>query len=169
MTDPHARRSDFRRRRSPRLRAFDYPAQFAYSITVCTKDRFPYFADEAVGREVARCLDERAAQSGYRLVCYCVMPDHVHILTAPGNPGRARPLPQFIRQFKSGVTYRLGKLGMTAAIWQRSFYDHVLRKEEDLEHVATYILGNPVRKGLVQTPEAYPLSRYCQANSRVEW
>jgi hypothetical protein len=41
---------------------------------------------------------------------------------------------------------------------QRSFYDHLIRKEEDLRQIAEYILNNPVRKGLVQRCEDYP---YC--------
>ncbi|MBN2380988.1 hypothetical protein JXM67_14415 [candidate division WOR-3 bacterium] len=43
-------------------------------------------------------------------------------------------------------------------MWQRGYYDHILRKEEDLEIVANYIWGNPVRKGLAETIEEYPFS-----------
>ena len=106
-----------------------------------------------------RCLEDQAQQSGYRLVAYCIMPDHIHILTGPSVQHRALPLSRFIRQFKSAATHRLGKLGIAGPIWQRSFYDHILRKEEDLAQVVNYILANPVRKGLVHAPEAYALSR----------
>ncbi len=146
-------------RRSPRLRDFDYPATSAYSITICTRNRVALFASEAIGHEVANCLEDQAEHSGYRLIAYCIMPDHIHILTGPSPQDRAMPLPLFVRQFKSAATYRLGKLGFTELVWQRSFYDHILRKDEDLAQVANYILTNPVRKGLVQAPEAYALSR----------
>ncbi len=151
--------SDFSNRRSPRLGGFDYPPDHAYSVTICTKDRTPHFASHAAGREVAQCLEDQAQQCGYRLVAYCVMPDHIHILTAPSQARGGMPLPRFIRQFKAAVTHRLGSCGIAESVWQRSFYDHVLRKDEDLEPVARYILGNPVRKGLVQNAEDYPLSR----------
>ncbi len=147
------------KRKSPRLQAFDYAARFAYSVTICTRDRVPLFADEAAGRDVAECLEDHAKQCGYPLVAYCIMPDHVHILTAPGRAREVMPLPRFIRQFKAAVTHRLRDSGIGGSVWQRSFYDHVLRKDEDLERVARYILANPVRKGLRLNPEDYPLSR----------
>ncbi len=41
--------------------------------------------------------------------------------------------------------------------WQRSFYDHALRTDEDLVHTARYVLANPVRAGLVHDFRDYPL------------
>jgi REP element-mobilizing transposase RayT len=48
--------------------------------------------------------------------------------------------------------------GFTGMVWQRSFYDHPLRKDEDLLKVAEYIIYNPVRKGLVEDWRDYPFS-----------
>lgn len=42
-------------------------------------------------------------------------------------------------------------------VWQRGFHDHALRREEDLRAVACYIVGNPLRAGLVQHVGDYPL------------
>ncbi len=109
------------KRKSPRLRAFDYSARFAYSVTVCTRDRAPLFADEAVGRDVAECLEDHARQCAYPLVAYCIMPDHVHILTAPSGTRGGMALPRFIRQFKAAVTHRLRNCGIGGSVWQRSF------------------------------------------------
>ena len=92
------------------------------------------------------------------------MPHHIHILTAPSEEDRAISLPRFIQRFKSTSTRRLWKVGISGSVWQRSFYDHILRQDEDLEPAAKYILANPVRKGLVQTAEAYPLSQYFPEN-----
>jgi len=44
-------------------------------------------------------------------------------------------------------------------VWQASFYDHLLPKDEDIEAVANYIVANPVRKRIASSPEAYPFSR----------
>lgn len=159
MTNWMAKSPGLPRRRSPRPREFDYSASHAYSITICTRERIAYFKDEAAGREVAKCLEEQAEQSGFRLVAYCVMPDHLHILTGPSAHQAALSLPQFVQRFKSASTRRLWKVGISGVVWQRSFHDRVLRNDEGLRGVAEYILGNPMRKGLVQAPETYPLSR----------
>lgn len=164
MTDSTARPRRLPRRKSPRLRDFDYPASSGYSVTICTRNRAAHFRDERAGREVAQCLEEQARETGYRLVAYCIMPDHIHILTGPGDRETAPPLPRFIQRFKSAATHRLWKLGITGVVWQSSYYGHVLRRDEDLGRVAEYILGNPVRKGLVAVAKAYPLSRHFPGN-----
>ena len=82
------------------------------------------------------------------------MPDHVHLLLQIGE----MPLPAFVQAWKSRC-YRLRRARGTAdTFWQRSFYDHALRSEEDLRRAAEYILANPIRKGLVADGETYPLS-----------
>ena len=159
MTQKTSQNADLPQRRSPRIRGFNYPPTLAYSITICTRHRIPFLADQEVGRIVVECLKDHAQRCRYRLIAYCIMPDHIHILTGPSSDERAIPLPRFIRQFKAAVTYSLATLSLGGSIWQRSFYDHVLRKDEDLAEVARYILDNPVRKGLVDAPEQYPLSR----------
>jgi len=50
-------------------------------------------------------------------------------------------------------------------LWQRYFYDHVLRNEEDLKNVALYVLENPVRKGMVENWQDYP---YCGIVDKLE-
>ena len=82
------------------------------------------------------------------------MPDHVHLLPQIGE----MPLPTFVQAWKSRC-YRLRRAGGTAGrFWQRSFYDHALRSEEDLRRAAEYILANPFRKGLVGDGGTYPLA-----------
>jgi putative transposase len=74
------------------------------------------------------------------------MPDHVHLLL--GVPFRLS-LSHLVGAWKSRC-YRLWRArGNEHSFWQRSYYDHALRKEEDLRRVAEYILNNPVRAGLV--------------------
>jgi putative transposase len=63
-----------------------------------------------------------------------------------------------VNRWKSYTANLLIKKGMAGACWQRGFYDHVLRKEEDTRAVAEYIINNPVRAGLVKTWRDYPFS-----------
>ena len=44
-------------------------------------------------------------------------------------------------------------------VWQKNFYDHIVRKEQSLRRIAEYILNNPVRRGIVGTWDAYPFSK----------
>jgi putative transposase len=84
----------------------------------------------------------------------CVMPDHVHLLLAPFS----KNLIDLIGEWKGYTTHLLWNEEYIGKVWQRSFYDHALRFEEDLIKVAKYIVCNPIRKGLVQDWRYYPYS-----------
>ena len=91
------------------------------------------------------------------------MPDHLHLLVE-GEADNA-DLKQYISLFKqiSGYKYAQDLTQRFSAdekpkLWQTSFYDHVLRKEEDLVDVAKYIFDNPVRKGLADHYSEYSYS-----------
>ncbi len=83
------------------------------------------------------------------------MPDHVHLLVTPSETCDAIA---FVGRFKS-LTLRVAwTRGIKGTFWQRSFWDRVLRKDEDLRAVVEYVLGNPVRAGLVENWRDYA---YC--------
>lgn len=86
------------------------------------------------------------------LMAVCVMPDHVPLLLAPA----VENLIDLIGRWKSYTTHLVKVQEKIGRLWQRSFYDHGLRKEEDLVKVAEYIVSNPVRKGLVENVKDYP-------------
>jgi len=83
------------------------------------------------------------------------MPDHVHLLVGVGN---RVPLPAFVGTWKSLCSHARRARGRSGRFWQRSFFDRALRDNEPIEDTVLYILGNPVRKGLVATIRDYPLS-----------
>ena len=74
------------------------------------------------------------------------MPDHLHILVEGKNEDS--DLWRSVVSFKQKTGYWLSK-NMAGCRWQKDFYDHILRKEEDLKKHIKYILENPVRKGIV--------------------
>jgi len=82
------------------------------------------------------------------------MPDHVHLLVAGSSDSR---LSEFMRIFKQLSSYE-AKRTTGEGLWQISYYDHVLRREEDLAQLARYIWENPVRAGLVSKRSDYPHS-----------
>ena len=144
-----------RRKTSLRLSELDYASPYAYSVTICTAERQELFRDGQTAKEVLSILRQCTADFRYELLAYCLMPDHLHLLASPENSGVS--VSEFVRHFKSRTAFRF-KSAKNGKLWQRGFYDHVVRKSEDLQTVANYIIHNPVRKGLVETPDKYPYS-----------
>lgn len=104
---------------------------------------------------------------------YCFMPDHLHIVLE-GDCENA-DLKKFISSFKqiSGYRYRQNvgqrfSVDGTPKLWQPSFYDHVLRKDEDLLDVVRYTLQNPVRKHLVRHYTEYMYSGSLIGNDGIK-
>lgn len=123
-----------------------------FSITICTHRNAPLLKE--FGGLIFREIMEGPVSQESDLMAVCVMPDHIHILLAPVSEN----LINLIGRFKSYTTHLILKRGYKGKVWQRSFYDHALRKEEDLAKVADYIVYNPVRKGLVKDWKEYVYS-----------
>ena len=88
-------------------------------------------------------------------LAWVVMPDHVHWLF---QLGEYMDLSAAIKRFKARSARRVNDyLHRQGALWQKSFYDHALRKDEDVQGVARYIVANPLRAGLVEHVGDYPL------------
>lgn len=84
------------------------------------------------------------------------MPDHLHLLASPLESGK--PITQLVGGISSKITRFSYQYDYSGKLFQRSFYDHIVRKDDDLRKIAEYILNNPVRKELVRNREEYP---YC--------
>jgi len=96
------------------------------------------------------------------------MPDHVHVLLEGfTDQSDFRRCAKLAKQ-RSGAAYALTA---DQRLWQKGYYEHVLRDDEDSKEVAFYIIANPVRAGLVQSPDKYPLSGSDQWSIRelMEW
>ena len=110
-----------------------------------------------MGAAVFDCVLEGARETAFAVLAVCVMPDHWHALVMLIRSGNA--LGDMVRLAKGKAAAQLRALGATGRIWQRQYYDHVVRAEEDLRQVAEYILNNPVRQGLAAAATDYPLAR----------
>ena len=143
----------FRKQRSTRLKNFVYSKPFAYFITICTQERQPHFANPSIARVAMDTIREIGSNYGYKIYSFCVMPDHLHILVNPSDSGMS--LPKFMQILKSKIAVLILKQTGINQLWQKSYYEHVLRKSEDLLETVNYILNNPVRKGLVEDYRGY--------------
>jgi putative transposase len=79
------------------------------------------------------------------------MPNHVHFFASPVD--READLSKFMQAFRSLVTRQLRPLGFSYPLWQREFFDHLLRSDESYEAKWQYVWHNPVRHGLVKRAE----------------
>jgi len=66
----------------------------------------------------------------------------------------------FVNQFKGKSTTIAWKYGIKGSVWQKRWYDHILRKDEDVGKIGQYILNNPVRRGLVEDWYEYTYCGY---------
>ena len=97
----------------------------------------------------------------YSLLCYCIMPNHVHILIKPLIKDAQTPfsLTAIIKNHKSYTAKMANRiLNRKGQFWQKGFYDHCIRDEREYRNVIRYILNNPVKAGLVGYWEEWPHS-----------
>jgi len=140
--------------RPPRIEGFSYRGPYRYFVTFCTLDRRDVFGDIATGEFVASQLRRTCRARQFAVLAYCLMPDHAHLLVqGTSHDSDFRRLIKSVKQ-RSGQSFaaRFNK-----ALWQESYYDRVLRPEDDPKQIALYIIENPVRAGLVSSPLDYPL------------
>jgi len=127
-----------------------------YHVTAATDDRKPLFLDHDLGRAMVNVWRRLDGEGASRTLAFVIMPDHVHWLFALGE---AIDLSKLIDRFKAASARQVNRLRGTAGspVWQRGYYDHALRRDEDVRAVARYIIANPVRAGLVASVRNYPL------------
>ncbi|WP_244919607.1 REP-associated tyrosine transposase [Pseudoxanthomonas spadix] len=124
-----------------------------YLITFATHRRTPYFSEHPHAAVVARCLNSPQAWPHGRLLCWTLMPDHWHGLLELGTES----LDRSIGRAKALATRQWHKaLDCQHVLWGRGFHDRAVRKDEDVLHMARYIVANPVRAGLVRRVGDYP-------------
>jgi len=137
-----------KKRKYPRLKDFDYRSEGAYFLTLVCHQRMSRFGHISAGKMVTNLLGEKVKQAWYDMPllynavstdAFVIMPNHLHgILWI--NAGNTRTIPQMMSLFKGGVTRDMG-----FKIWQRSFYDRVIRDENELSMIRQYIEDNPER------------------------
>ena len=159
-------------RRSIRLRDYDYSKEGAYFVTICTYNREFLFGEIENGKmrlnEYGAIIHDAWVITGQirpniKLDEWIIMPNHVHLIIIIGGDGRGtarraptgekfgKPtignIPTIIRSFKSAVTKRINELRSLPGIplWQRNFYEHIIRGENALNRIREYIIYNPMR------------------------
>ena len=118
-----------------------------YLVTTVTRERRAVFADFASARSLVGVLQAESALGSCTTLAFVVMPDHLHWLLRLEQGS----LSALVGRVKSISAKRLG-----GPVWQAGFHDRALRREEDLQSVARYVVTNPLRAGLVTSVGLYP-------------
>jgi putative transposase len=138
---------------APRLSTFDYVGLYRYFLTICVAPRREVFIDCDSVDLVLSQLRRSASVRHFAVIAYCFMPDHIHLLVE-GLTDDA-DLRNFMRVFKQQSSFAWRRQH-EQQLWQRGYFDRVLREEDDTVTVARYVLNNPVRAGIVAAPDQYP-------------
>ena len=144
-------------RRSIRLVGYDYARSGAYFITICTHNRQCIFGDiveevmnlNELGNIVrAHWQDLEKHHPNVEIDESIVMPNHLHgIISLDGrSDDRLKSISEIIRGFKTFSARRINKIldRKGTPIWQRNYYERIVRTEDELENVRHYIINNPM-------------------------
>jgi len=134
------------KRNNIRLKDYNYSSNGFYFVTVCTDFKEPFFKNkklkEIVVAELAR-LQSRF--KGVKIDYFTIMINHIHMILSLQNSKHS--LPQVIQAFKSLTTLKAKQalpLQVKARLWQKSYYEHVIRMEMALFKIREYIQNNPL-------------------------
>jgi putative transposase len=145
-----------------RLRLENYRGTRLIFITLCCEARKCVFENRDTARWLVDCLREEAEANRFAVHAFCVMPDHLHALVQGFEP--SSDLLRFLKILKQKTAFqyqqRSGKV-----LWQKKFFDHIVRSQNSRDRVAWYIWMNPVRKGLCCRAQDYPFS----GSFTIEW
>ena len=125
-----------------------------YFITTVIHQRKKLFVNLNICRSVILQMKKFDDDGDIETIAWVVMPDHIHwIFQLKEN----NDLGTVIKMFKGKSARKLNLLlGKKGTFWQHAYYDHALRKDEDIKKIARYVVANPLRAGLVERIEEYP-------------
>ena len=116
-----------------------------YHLVLTCENRRQVFAEPCLAKHAVLSMKRLTPEA--ETIAFVVMPDHIHWLIQLND---TKNLSDTVRLLKVFIAHKAG------SIWEKGFYDHAVRKEEDLKSIARYIVLNPVRAGLTKTIREYP-------------
>jgi len=140
--------------RALRRYRFSSPNQI-YLITFTTEKRqTEFFRSDQAARNFCSALNDQRLWQEAKLMCWVLMPDHVHLLIQIGD---RESISQLINRIKTNTARKVNlTLDRTGRFWGKGFHDRAVRSEENIVDIARYIVMNPIRAGLVNSVGMYP-------------
>lgn len=162
---------DHPNRKPTRLAGFNYAQAAGYFITLVAYNRQHLFGEITDGEFKANSMGDIVKSEWLHsgdlrpeitVDYWCVMPNHFHSIVFFKENGQtisfaSIPQPEFLRKprslgslvagFKSSVTTKVNQFRETPGlpVWQRNYYDHIIRDEMDLNRIREYIVNNPLK------------------------
>lgn len=130
------------------------PSQ-VYLVTASTHERRCWFAIAALAVAASQALEDEATWRHAQALAWVLMPDHLHLLLELSGD---EPLPMAISRVKSAIWHRVAHASpkQVGRLWQPSFHDHALRRQESILGVGHHLLANPVVGGLCERAQDWP-------------
>ena len=158
------------KRKDLRLKNYDYSEYGAYFITICTKGKRKTLSKtvEAIhespeinikltecGEYVEKYIQISKTRFNVEINQYVIMPNHVHLIIEiiPNDMRAIRESPlqsrsvisQIVGFIKANSSKEIHKNNPDLDVWQRGFYDHIIRDKRDFEEISKYIYENPLK------------------------
>ena len=140
-------------RQNPRLRNYKYTSGGYYFITICTKEKKNYLGEITEGKMTYSHIGKTANSSiekiediykTIKLDKFVIMPNHIHMILIIDKETPIS-ISRVIKQYKEYITKQIGE-----SIWQKSYYDHIVRNEKDYFRIWKYIDENILKWDLDQ-------------------
>lgn len=147
-------------RKNIRLKNFDYSQTGYYFITICSKDKNNIFWNVGASfagphqqdhlSDIGQIIDleinniNNIYETYVEINNYVIMPNHIHMIiiiyNKDGENSQVPKISRIIQQFKGSISKQVG-----LPIWQKSFYDHIIRNQTEYEKINEYIENNPLK------------------------
>lgn len=154
---------DIHHRRSIRLKGYNYSQPGMYFITLCCQNRKCLFGKVVNGQMVLNDMGQIAhnewlktmeLRDNVELGEFVIMPNHFHaiiqLLFRWGECNSPQRVPSqtigaIVRGYKPAVTKQLNLINNGIVVWQRNYYEHIIRDERSYERISKYIINNPAK------------------------
>ena len=135
-------------RKNPRLTEYDYTIGGYYFITICTKDKKYYFGEirdekmqlNKIGKIAYKNIEKiKEIYKTINIDKYVIMPNHIHLILVIDKETNLS-ISNIIKKYKEWLTKQIGE-----SIWQKSYYDHIIRNEKDYLRIWKYVDENVLK------------------------
>jgi putative transposase len=124
-------------------------------VTICCREKNPVFENQAYATKAWDYLKKQLKINDGDLSAIVLLPDHLHIII-DFFEGNNQPLGVRISEIKKRITWAIRKAGWQGKrLWQKNYYEHIIRNEKDWYEKVNYMRNNPVMKGLVEEADEW--------------